>query len=149
MASKKELREQLGTATREREAALAQVRTHEQRETARMRREHDAEQQRRREAEHRARRENLDRLGEGLLSLKKRTRWAVVNEEGETGIEVFVPLDQEEQRTVLGFLNAKPQIKGVPISTAFLDEIRVHPNDYWFGPFGPRTPSIFDGIRFV
>ncbi|CAN7265987.1 hypothetical protein LJR186_001215 [Microbacterium foliorum] len=137
MASKKELQAKLDDLAEQNKLLLTEVQVHESRQRARQRRDHEAEQQRLREAEHRARRENLDRLGEGLLSLKKRTRWAIVNEEGETGIEVFVPLDQEEQRVALGYLNGKPASNAVHVPSSLIDQF------YTRGGIYPRRAGIF------
>ncbi len=149
MASKKELRGELERARDSVEALQLEVEAHRSRDRARMRQEHDAQQQKLREQEHRERRQRLDHLGEGLLPLNGQTRWAIVNEEGETGLEVFVPLDQEEQRIVLGFLNGQKPSNAVPVppSPTIADVLRFAP------AVCPRrvgkSAALLDGILFV
>jgi len=138
MTSKKELRAQLAEAAKSAIALRAELAEHvrandrlrasngehERRELSREAREREAEQAERREAEHKARRERLDRLGEGLLPVEGATSRAFIEERnGESGIEVFVPLDAEERRILQGFFDARDQPKPPQVDKSVFDQI--------------------------
>ena len=152
MASKKELQEQLAEAQAQlaetqtrladsetyatglgeqydalkvaRDGLLVDNAAHRRRETERRNRDNAKERARRVEAEHKARRERLDQLGAGLLPIKGATSYAFIHErDGESGLEVFVPLDVEERRIVEGFLDARTQPKASQVTASVVDEI--------------------------
>lgn len=81
-----------------------EVAAHELRDRDRMRREHRRLQEERRQAEQKAHRERINDLAVGKLDISRATDWGIIHEEGRTGIQVFVPLDSEEQRVALGYL---------------------------------------------
>lgn len=138
MASKKELQSQLDAAREDvasleaerdglriaRDILSADNKAHKRRESERQRREHAAEQERLREAEHKARRARLDRLGEGLLPLEGATSRAFIQErDGESGIEVFVPLDAEERRILQGFFDSREKPAAPKAGARVADQI--------------------------
>lgn len=88
-------------------AELARLRDEDRRRQEHNRRE---AQRKREEQQLKDRREHLDHLGAGRLPLKGAKSWAFVHEQGEQpGIEVFVPLDDEELRVLQDHLQPKPR----------------------------------------
>lgn len=127
MTSKKELQNALTRANAARaelrskaDALYAEVAAHRSRESRELRRRHEEDQAKRRVAEAKARKEKLDHLRAGRLPLKSATQWAIVHEEGsKPGIEVFVPLDSEEQKAVQSFLDKGEPANGEVLNGAF------------------------------
>lgn len=125
MTSKKELLKDLAAAQHDVRALEAEVQAHKQREGRVQLREHDAEQAKLREAERKARAQKLDHLAAGRLPLKDATQWAFVHEEGaKPGIEVFVPLDDQEEKALHNYFDAKDRVipSGTTYFGAWLDE---------------------------
>lgn len=115
MASKQELGNEIARLKRE-QRTLEMSNARQGAELARLRHEDRArqehnrreEQRKREEQQHKDRREHLDHLGAGRLPLKGAKSWAFVHEQGEQpGIEVFVPLDDEELRVLQEHLQPK------------------------------------------
>lgn len=138
MTSKKELQEKIDALTSEQEELVranaqaegraANLALENARLTSQERRrvcaEREKEAQKRREAEHLARRERLDRIGEGLLPLEGATSRAFVHErDGETGIEVFVPLDDEERRILGEFFERREQPEPAAAAPSLVERI--------------------------
>lgn len=124
MASKKELRAQLADLYDANSKLRASNGEHERRELRREAQAREAERVKRREAEHKARRERLDRIGEGLLPVEGATSRAFIDgSDGESGIEVFVPLDAEERRILQGFFDARDQPEASKVDRRVFDQI--------------------------
>ncbi|MEV4737170.1 MULTISPECIES: hypothetical protein [unclassified Microbacterium] len=135
MASKQELGNEIARLKRE-QRTLEMSNARQGAELARLRHEDRARQEHnRREAQRKReeqqlkeRREHLDHLGAGRLPLKGAKSWAFVHEQGEQpGIEVFVPLDDEELRVLQEHLQPQPRIA----TGGIISNPRVLPSRIW------------------